>query len=267
MRPQRRASRFSQRPTLLLVTGDRDSDRKGLAKEIEARLFAAGRNVYFLGMANMLYGVDADIDRSVTNRHEHFRRLGEIANLMIDAGMILVVSAAELRQEDLDTVRVSVPAERIATVWVGAAVTTRRGVRPRGARMRSTKLEPTRPSRRCCRSEECCSAHGSRGAIARRACCPMSSRLPSRRERSSTGGVPVTWTSRPRQTAARCRSQTARRTRSSWPASRRCCPRCRSSARRRTFPRRPSGPRGRSSGWSTPWTARASIWPGFRTTR
>ncbi|HUU33822.1 MAG TPA: adenylyl-sulfate kinase, partial [Vicinamibacterales bacterium] len=118
--PQRRAARFSQLPTLLLVTGERDNDRKGLAKDLEERLFSAGRNVYFLGMANVLYGVDADIDRSVTNRQEHFRRLGEIANLMLDAGIILIVSAAELRQEDLETVKVSVPAERITTVWVGA---------------------------------------------------------------------------------------------------------------------------------------------------
>ena len=72
-------------------------------------------------MANVLYGVDADIDRSVTNRQEHFRRLGEVANLMLDAGVILIVSAAELRQDDLEIVKVSVPAEQIATVWVGAS--------------------------------------------------------------------------------------------------------------------------------------------------
>ncbi|MEP7115938.1 MAG: GTP-binding protein [Acidobacteriota bacterium] len=118
--PERRASRFHQRPTLLLVTGARDHDRKGLAKELEERLFSIGRNVYFLGMANVLYGVDADIDRSGANRQEHFRRLGEIAHLMLDAGMILIVSAAELRREDLEILQVSVPAEQMATVWIGA---------------------------------------------------------------------------------------------------------------------------------------------------
>lgn len=124
VQPQRRAERFSQRPVVVLVTGERDIDRKGLAKQLEAHLFNAGRNVYFLGMANMLYGVDADIDRTATNRGEHFRRLGELANLMLDAGVLLIVSAAELTQEDLEIVKVSVPAERIVTVWVGSAVTT-----------------------------------------------------------------------------------------------------------------------------------------------
>lgn len=120
----RRAERFSQRPTLLFVTGGRDIDRKGLAKRLEARLFAAGRNVYFLGMANMLYGVDADIERSAPNRAEHFRRLGEIAHLMLEAGVLLIVSAAEMTADDLEIVTLSVPAERIATIWVGSDVTT-----------------------------------------------------------------------------------------------------------------------------------------------
>lgn len=124
VQPQKRAERFSQRPVVVLVTGEREIDRKGLAKQLEAHLFAAGRNVYFLGMANMLYGVDADIDRSAPNRGEHFRRLGELANLMLDAGVLLIVSAAELTQDDLEIVKVSVPAERIVTVWVGSSVTT-----------------------------------------------------------------------------------------------------------------------------------------------
>ena len=121
--PDRREARFAQKPTLLFVTGDRDRDRKGLAKALEEQLFAAGRNVYFLGMGNVLYGVDADLDRTGPNRQEHFRRLGEIANLMLDAGVLLVVSVADLGQDDLEIVQMSVPPERILTVWVGQPAT------------------------------------------------------------------------------------------------------------------------------------------------
>jgi len=121
--PERREARFTQKPTLLFVTGDRDRDRKGLAKALEEQLFAAGRNVYFLGMGNVLYGVDADLDRTGPNRQEHFRRLGEIANLMLDAGVLLVVSVADLGQDDLEIVQMSVPPERILTVWVGQPAT------------------------------------------------------------------------------------------------------------------------------------------------
>jgi bifunctional enzyme CysN/CysC len=71
-----------------------------------------------------LYGVDADIQRKPENRLEHMRRLGEVANLMLDAGIILVVAAAELTQEDLEVIKTAVQPDWIETVWAGDAITT-----------------------------------------------------------------------------------------------------------------------------------------------
>jgi bifunctional enzyme CysN/CysC len=121
---EKRAERYSQRPTLLVVTGEADTDRKELARQLEVRLFEEGRFVYFLGMGSVLYGVDADIERGREQRREHLRRLAEIANIMLDAGMILIVSAAELTESDLDVLRTSLPPELVSTVWVGDRVTT-----------------------------------------------------------------------------------------------------------------------------------------------
>jgi bifunctional enzyme CysN/CysC len=117
--PERRAARFAQRATLLIITGPKEVDRKGLAKQLESRLFDEGRVAYFLGIGNVLYGVDADIERGTENRHEHVRRLAEVANLMLDAGMILIVSAQELTQEELGLIKTAVDPQRIETVWVG----------------------------------------------------------------------------------------------------------------------------------------------------
>ena len=117
--PERRAARFAQRPTLLIITGPKDADRKRLAKRLESRLFDEGRVVYFLGIGNVLYGVDADIGRDRDDRHEHIRRLAEVANLMLDAGMILIVTAQELTPEELDLIKTTVDPGRIETVWVG----------------------------------------------------------------------------------------------------------------------------------------------------
>jgi len=72
-------------------------------------------------MASVLYGVDADLERDRANRAEHLRRLAEIAHLMLDAGMILVVTAADLDREDLDLIATGVEPERIRVVWVGAS--------------------------------------------------------------------------------------------------------------------------------------------------
>jgi bifunctional enzyme CysN/CysC len=121
---EQRGARYSQRPTLLLVTGPRDVDRKALARDLEAHLFGAGRLVYFLGIGNVLYGLDADIGRDAGDRREHMRRLAEVANLMLDAGVILIVTAAELTQDDLEIIRVAVQPDRIETIWLGEQITT-----------------------------------------------------------------------------------------------------------------------------------------------
>ena len=117
--PERRAARFAQRATLLIVTGPKEIDRKAVAKQLEARLFDEGRAAYFLGMMNVLYGLDADLERSGETRREHVRRLAEIGNLMLDAGLILIVSAQELTKEELALIRTSVDPHRIETVWIG----------------------------------------------------------------------------------------------------------------------------------------------------
>ncbi len=116
---QRRAVRLAQRPALVLITGNQETNRKALARELEVSLFEEGRAVYFLGIANVLYGVDADLSRNRTNRHEHIRRLAEVANLMLDAGTILIVTALELSAEDLDLIGTTVEPDLIQTVWVG----------------------------------------------------------------------------------------------------------------------------------------------------
>jgi bifunctional enzyme CysN/CysC len=119
----RRAERYGQRRALLLLTGPREADRKRLAKELELRLFNDGRVVYFLGMGNVVYGVDADLDRR-GHRAEHMRRLAEVANIMLDAGVILLVSAQELTSEDVELIRAGVGADLVTVAWLGNRITT-----------------------------------------------------------------------------------------------------------------------------------------------
>jgi bifunctional enzyme CysN/CysC len=121
---EQRAERFGQLPRLILITGEQDADRKSLARELEGRLFADGRVVYFLGIGNLLYGIDADIGRAQEDRREHMRRLAEVANLVLDAGAILIVTAAELNSDDLETIKAGVDADHVTTVWMGDALVT-----------------------------------------------------------------------------------------------------------------------------------------------
>jgi bifunctional enzyme CysN/CysC len=120
-----RAERNSQKATLILVTGKKEMNRKQVAKALERKLFEEGKQVYFFSMGNLLYGIDADIKTEVKNsKREHFRRLAEVANMMLDAGLILIVSVIELTREDVWQLSLGVDYARIEVVWLGEEVVT-----------------------------------------------------------------------------------------------------------------------------------------------
>jgi bifunctional enzyme CysN/CysC len=136
--PEERAAKYGQKSALILITGPRDCGKKPIARALEKRLFEEGRLVYFLGIGNVLYGVDADIKGStVNNREEHIRRLAEVSHVLLDAGAILIVTAVELTGADLDLIKTVVQPDRIVTVWVGERITT-----DIGADMEVSKLTP-----------------------------------------------------------------------------------------------------------------------------
>lgn len=122
--PEQRAEKYNQKSTLVLITGPQNSGKKEVAKLLESMLFADGKIVYFLGIGNVLYGVDADIKKNGGNKEEHLRRLAEVAHILMDAGVILLVTARELSQDDLEIIKTTVNPEKIETIWVGDDLTT-----------------------------------------------------------------------------------------------------------------------------------------------
>ena len=73
-----------------------------------------------------LYGVDADIKEQglVKDKKEHLRRLGEIAYLMMDAGMIIIITALELTNDEIELIQTITESDNIFTVWMGDDITT-----------------------------------------------------------------------------------------------------------------------------------------------
>ncbi len=121
---EQREKFYSQKAQLVVISGNVSDDKKDVARQTEKMLLENGRIAYYLGMANLLYGVNSDIksERSMESeqeRGEHIRRLGELANIMLDAGNILIVTASELTEEELDTLRHTVSNDNIITVWYG----------------------------------------------------------------------------------------------------------------------------------------------------
>jgi len=112
-----RALSYGQTPALILITGRAEADKKTLAKELEKRLFHAGRKVYYLGIGNLLRGVDADV--SSDDRAEHVRRLGEVSHILTDAGLIAIATASDLTRKDMELLQTIVLRDALVIAYVG----------------------------------------------------------------------------------------------------------------------------------------------------
>jgi len=114
-----RAEKYRQKPALVLITGKKDSGKKPLARALEKRLIDDGHLAYFLGIGNVIYGVDADIKGKRNSRDEHLRRLGEVIHLILDTGAIVITTAIDLNPWEIQLINAAVEPDRVITIWVG----------------------------------------------------------------------------------------------------------------------------------------------------
>ena len=121
-----RSERYNQRPSLIIITGKVESRRKEIAHQLETSLFSSGKMVYYLGIGSVIYGVDADLKLfpDSDDPQEHMRRLAEISHIFIDAGLILIITAREVDQADINLIRASVGNDRVEVIWSGDEITT-----------------------------------------------------------------------------------------------------------------------------------------------
>ena len=81
--------------------------------------------MYYLGVQNVLAGLDADMQVKrhhlyPEDRDEMIRRLAELTNLLMDVGIILVATVSELTFDERETFRMSVSPIEVQTIWVGS---------------------------------------------------------------------------------------------------------------------------------------------------
>jgi bifunctional enzyme CysN/CysC len=122
--PEQRAEKYNQRSALIIITGPKNAEKKMIAKQLEKRLFDDGKIVYYLGIGNVLYGIDADIKGKNNAREEHLRRLAEVSHILLDTGAILIVTAISLTQDDLEIIKTVIDTDKIEVIWLGEQLTT-----------------------------------------------------------------------------------------------------------------------------------------------
>lgn len=87
-----RAARKQQSPKCIWFTGLSGSGKSTLANLLEMRLHAEGRHTYLLDGDNVRHGLNRDLGFTEADRVENIRRVAEVARLMVDAGLITLVS-------------------------------------------------------------------------------------------------------------------------------------------------------------------------------
>ena len=87
-----RSAAKHQKPCCLWFTGLSGSGKSTLANLLEKRLHADGRHTYILDGDNVRHGLNRDLGFADADRVENIRRVAEVAKLMVDAGLIVVVS-------------------------------------------------------------------------------------------------------------------------------------------------------------------------------
>lgn len=81
-----------QVPRCIWLTGLSGSGKSTIANKLEQRLLAAGRHTYILDGDNVRHGLNRDLGFTEADRAENIRRVAEVARLMVDAGLIVIVS-------------------------------------------------------------------------------------------------------------------------------------------------------------------------------
>jgi bifunctional enzyme CysN/CysC len=132
-----RATQKDQRSKIIWLTGLSGSGKSTIANELEKRLFAVGMHSYVLDGDNLRLGINKDLGFTRADRAENVRRVTEIAHLMADAGLIVIVALVSPFSEDRNNARARFEKDKFAEVWVNTPLEVCKARDPKGLYMKA----------------------------------------------------------------------------------------------------------------------------------
>lgn len=111
-----------QKPILLWFTGLSGSGKSTIADALERALFQRNRHTYLLDGDNVRGGLNNNLTFSPEDRTENIRRIAEVANLMLDAGLIVLASFISPYREDREMVKRIVGYKNFIEVYVNTPI-------------------------------------------------------------------------------------------------------------------------------------------------
>ena len=117
-----RANQKAQRPCVIWLTGLSGSGKSTLANALEQRLYQRGYHSYLLDGDNVRHGLNQDLGFSKDDRIENIRRIGEVAALFADAGLIVITAFISPFRADRAMVRALLPDGEFIEMHVHASL-------------------------------------------------------------------------------------------------------------------------------------------------
>ncbi len=112
------ASLKHQQPAVLWFTGLSGSGKSTIANLVEKKLHALGKHTFLLDGDNVRHGLNKDLGFTEADRIENIRRVGEVAKLMADAGLIVLTAFISPFTAERDMVRAMLPEGEFIEVFV-----------------------------------------------------------------------------------------------------------------------------------------------------
>ena len=119
-------------PAVLWFTGLSGSGKSTLAHLVEERLFEKGMYTYLLDGDNVRNGLNGDLGFSEADRRENIRRIGEVAKLFSEAGVVVLVAFISPYRQDRDQVRALFEACEFVEIYVKCSLDTCEERDPKG---------------------------------------------------------------------------------------------------------------------------------------
>jgi bifunctional enzyme CysN/CysC len=140
---RQRALRHGHSGCVVWLTGLSGSGKSTISTELERELFNLGKHAYVLDGDNIRHGLNSDLGFSPEDRRENIRRIGEVAKLFADAGLICITAFISPYRQDRDLVRRIVPPGKFIEVFVNAPVEVCEQRDPKGlyARARAGEIK------------------------------------------------------------------------------------------------------------------------------
>ena len=140
---ERHAELMRQKPAVLWFTGLSGAGKSTIANIVERKLARMNRHTFLLDGDNVRHGLNKDLGFTDADRVENIRRVGEVAKLMADAGLIIVTAFISPFRAEREMVRQMLPAGEFVEVFVDTALeeAERRDVKGLYAKARGGQLK------------------------------------------------------------------------------------------------------------------------------